>query len=181
MFAELGARLVIAQHSHVVGPIERVAEGWVIYGQGNLVFDWLPEPGAAWEEGILVSLNLGGDKPVEELIPFHQVMPPPGLRCPTTVEIEGLLTRFSEWGRILQDEKQLGRFWNSRSQQLGQNLLLQLLFRSRGARRVSGRMGVLDVLLGGRRRRFLLNLVRCEAHREVLEMALKERQGSSRP
>ena len=57
---ELGADVVLCQHSHIIGCMERHAGGTIVYGQGNFHFvDFSEQP--FWSRGLMVSLDIGAD------------------------------------------------------------------------------------------------------------------------
>ena len=55
-----GARLVLGNHSHWLGPIEKYGLGAIIYSHGNLIFDqmWSEET----KQGLVVAWHLVGDR-----------------------------------------------------------------------------------------------------------------------
>lgn len=55
-FAECGADLVIAQHSHCVGCMERYQGSTLVYGQGNFLFDG--SNSEYWKSSLLLQLDL---------------------------------------------------------------------------------------------------------------------------
>ena len=54
-FVDSGANLVLCQHSHCIGAREVYAEGDIIYGQGNFLFDH--NESDYWKTGLLVTLD----------------------------------------------------------------------------------------------------------------------------
>lgn len=78
--AEEGAGAVVCQHSHCVGCYETYQGSFIIYGQGNFVFDapWLDRLG---HEGVLVALDIVARGQIKAtLIPFHQAQAGPQVR-----------------------------------------------------------------------------------------------------
>lgn len=65
---ENGADVVICQHSHCIGAHENYEGGHIIYGQGNLLFDYSNNP--MWQEELLVQLTLEGEKLSVEFVPL---------------------------------------------------------------------------------------------------------------
>ena len=53
---EQGAEVVVCQHSHCVGAYENYENGHIVYGQGNLLFDYSNDP--MWQDGMLVEILL---------------------------------------------------------------------------------------------------------------------------
>lgn len=66
--AEAGADLVLCQHSHCVGCRETYENAVIVYGQGNFLFDLDGEP-AAFDTGLVVSVDLAGEKPAVAFLP----------------------------------------------------------------------------------------------------------------
>lgn len=55
-FVEVGADLVVCQHSHCVGCEEHWKNGTIVYGQGNFLFD--DEDDEYWRSGLLIEVEL---------------------------------------------------------------------------------------------------------------------------
>ena len=53
---EQGADVVVCQHSHCVGAYENYENGHIIYGQGNLLFDY--SNNLMWQDGMLLEILL---------------------------------------------------------------------------------------------------------------------------
>ena len=66
---EKGADLVICQHTHCIGCVEKWKNGNIVYGQGNFLFD--NSDNEYWQTSILVSVNL--DEKMVEYIPIQKV------------------------------------------------------------------------------------------------------------
>lgn len=71
-FAETGADVVVAQHSHCIGCYEEYEESFLIYGQGNFLFDDVENTYNS--EGILIEIifnkngiNGGNDKDIKNI------------------------------------------------------------------------------------------------------------------
>lgn len=56
-FVDVGADIVIAQHSHCVGCEETYKDKKIVYGQGNFLFDY--EESECWKTGLLIELEIG--------------------------------------------------------------------------------------------------------------------------
>jgi len=57
LLVELGANLVICQHSHCIGAYERYQNAMIVYGQGNLVFDRYSKH-HQWWKSVLISVEV---------------------------------------------------------------------------------------------------------------------------
>jgi hypothetical protein len=97
LMVELGAKVVICQHSHCIGASERYRDGLIVYGQGNLIFD-IPSRHPGWNESVLVSLAVEGTRLIgHEFLPLIQT---PGARCFRLADVD-------ESSRILDDMQRL--------------------------------------------------------------------------
>ncbi len=64
-----GADYVFCQHSHCVGCYEKYLDGYIVYGQGNFIFDHSNHP--MWQTGLLIKVLLGENKDIE-FIPIRK-------------------------------------------------------------------------------------------------------------
>ena len=77
---EMGANAVIVQHTHCPGSYEEYQGAHIVYGQGNLIFDW-PDQDRAFHEGFLVRLSIAEDLvSTMQIIPYLQSDEQPGAR-----------------------------------------------------------------------------------------------------
>jgi hypothetical protein len=68
---EIGFDLVLCQHTHVVGCIEKYSGGTIVYGQGNFIFPLAREQANIkdWRTGLVVGLSV---KETEERLEFFK-------------------------------------------------------------------------------------------------------------
>lgn len=69
---EKGADLVVLQHSHCIGCYERFGDGMIVYGQGNLLFDYGKDMNSLWNTGLLLAIDLEAEKKEIEFIPVER-------------------------------------------------------------------------------------------------------------
>jgi poly-gamma-glutamate synthesis protein (capsule biosynthesis protein) len=170
---EQGANVVVCQHSHCPGCYERYLEGFIAYGQGNLLFDTYPDKmPSCWYEGFLVNLSLEQTDRLEfSIIPYIQSRNQTGIneygnQCSELLhEVE---KRSNQIKNIEFVEKSWGEFCDSRRYEYlgyihGYNKLLS---------HVNKRLHLTDYLYSKRSHNLMLNTLRCETHREILETVL---------
>lgn len=170
-----GADLVVCQHSHCIGCEEKYADGTVVYGQGNFIFDDCDNE--FWQTSLLISIDEN----------FHiQYIP---------LQKNGNSVRLAENG-----EEILGLF-HKRSQQILKQRFIEKKYDEFAAQflnnylqKYAGKESiffrVLNKISGGRLRCIrlakkydekqaiaLINYVECEAHKELLLAGLKHRAG----
>ena len=66
--ARAGADLVVAQHTHCIGCYELYQNSYLIYGQGNFIFDLKNDE--YWKSGMLLDLEISEEKYHVNFIPF---------------------------------------------------------------------------------------------------------------
>lgn len=63
--AEKGADLVVCQHTHCVGCMEKLSDSVIVYGQGNFHFDHLHNE--FWDSGLIINVTFGDKMEIEYL------------------------------------------------------------------------------------------------------------------
>jgi poly-gamma-glutamate synthesis protein (capsule biosynthesis protein) len=167
---ELGADLVVCQHSHIVGCYEEYRGRPIVYGQGNFIFDGDDEP-TFWYEGLLVSLDLRDGAPTEfRVIPIVQSEKgAPGARAMRGERLVDFNRELQERCKEVVDPAVLESRWDEFCEQQRVPYLRNFGALHRALRLLDRYTGYIQYLLGRRRVRLdQLNLVRCESHREVL-------------
>ena len=166
---ELGANAVICQHSHCVGCYEKYREGHIVYGQGNLIFDY-GEQKNAWNEGFLIRLMIEDEITSNiSFIPYKQSGAHAGARAMLDTQASEFISQIEEKSKLIAQSGFIEKQWLDycyNSKYTYQNSLLMpfKLFRW------LNRKGLL-VKLFYPKKHFLKvhNLIRCEAHREVID------------
>lgn len=170
---EAGADLVTAQHSHCIGAFEQYQHGSILYGQGNFLFG--EQPGNdRWNSGSIIQVTLGDDMTDVRVIPFVarrgggiDLMPEP--------EASTCLAGLKRRGTEVQDDALVAQYWERFCEKEKKAYLPHLLGWSRLLTRLNkvldGRL--VDRLYAKRARMVTHNLIRCEAHHEVLDTILR--------
>lgn len=167
---ELGADLVVCQHSHIVGCYEVYDGRYIVYGQGNFICAGENKP-SFWNEGLLIRLDIEKRQPPKFFtIPIVQsVGGEPGAR-----RMQG--DRFHAFHRQLRDRCSeivdplaVERRWDDFCERQRVLYLRRFGAPHRFFRLLDRYTGLTQYLLSRPRIRLdQLNLLRCESHREVL-------------
>jgi hypothetical protein len=171
---EQGAGLVVCQHSHCAGAYETFGSGHIIYGQGNLIFDW-PGRNDAWHEGFLIRLTIAADLSARwQPVPYTQSDPLPGVRRMQPGREQAFLEELAKRSQAIKDYGFVERTWEQfcRAQRHGvMNFIL-------GHGRLLGRLNrngwVVKNVHGKQRLREIRNCVGSDTNREVLLQALNQ-------
>lgn len=168
---EAGADLVLCQHSHCIGTLEEHAGGTILYGQGNTAFGYRAG-NAAWNEGLAVHVSLSGGEVSFRLLKAEK----DGVSYAPQDAENKRLEQLMDDSKLLADPEQIKAKWACfcRAQAA---LDLPLLYgRSRVFIKLNRLLGnrLIDCFYSRRKKRITMNLIRCEAHHEVVRTILEE-------
>ncbi len=174
-FADIGVAAVIGHHPHCASGFEIWNGVPIFYSLGNFVFDWHEPQEEIWYKGYFVRLTVDSSSVVRmKIFPYNQFKDDAGLHFMEGAEKSSFLNRIAEYSEIIRDSSALDKRWrefcDSKKYEYLKNLLglnrieSALLKRGIGAGYIFPRK---DKLI-------LLNLLRCEAHRDVSVEILKQ-------
>jgi poly-gamma-glutamate synthesis protein (capsule biosynthesis protein) len=165
---EEGASAVICQHSHCPGSYEVYQGALIVYGQGDLIgFDRSPhfDP-----HGFLVKLILGPAEVNFELVPYgHNQGVIRGLDL---AEKDKFISELAQRSHKLQDKQFLQASWEELCRSRTDEYWGRLAGYGRVMRQLNRILHFSQFLSPGLAGN-LLNLIRCAAHREILEEILE--------
>ena len=169
-FIDFGADVVILQHSHCIGCEEKYKNGIIIYGQGNFIFDGGNDE--FWNTAVLVLLDI--EKNAMK-IDYKKNEKKSGL-----IEIsdnKNILNDFWKRSREIKDEdfiheqykkfalKKLNEYLNISNKVRFSKKILNRLFKRQYFYKTYNAVDCVR----------LLNIIECEAHRELFIEGLKEK------
>lgn len=164
---ELGADVVVCQHSHCIGCYERYAGGLIVYGQGNFIFDTATNK-KCWWQGVLLRVRIeDGSLKHFDFVPFRQA-PRAGIVEPLEAESRAnLLKSFEDRSKILLDEEKFLGEWDRFCESNRRQYQSHLFGLGRIGRRANRLLGFCD-LVPRKGQRNIGNVLRCQSHLEVL-------------
>ena len=162
---QAGADVVICQHSHCIGAYEKIENGHIVYGQGNLLFDYSNHP--MWQEELLVEILLKDRNIDINFVPI--VKRDFAIDVANGDEHIAILSAFKERSDKLSDREFLKKEWvafcESRKYQYFYTFL-NFGYIARKLDRVLRHL-LSNVLLESDRFLVLYNFIFCEAHSDV--------------
>jgi len=172
---EQGANLVVCQHSHCTGCCEFYKNAYIVYGQGNFIFD-KPNASEQWSKGFLIRLTVDSDfKGDIELIGYRQSGNTVGAQKMAPEEEEKFLAEITRRSKKIQQEGFLEKKWNEFCEKkIDSYFNLLFLPDCRAAKWLNRKIHLADKLVSMKKRRVLLNLFRCESHRDAIENILQD-------
>lgn len=170
---EKGADLVICQHSHCIGCEEKYKEGTIIYGQGNFLFDGNNHE--CWQTGLLVVLD---DALNVDYIPIRK--DGNGVKLANDDQKSAILKGFNKRS----DEIKTSGFIYNKYSELSDQTIQSYILKIEGKENILFR--TVNRILGNSLREkrnkqvsrkkylaMLLNIIKCEAHNELLSRGLE--------
>ena len=175
-FGDSGADLVIAQHTHCIGCMEKYNDSMLIYGQGNFVFD--DEDDEFWNSSLLVRLNIDMNNEIKyDFIPCvkenHYV------RIASSEEADKIINEFMYRSSQIDDDEFVKQKFVELIEREKKEYFYRLsggfskLFIVRLINKLSNYKFV-KRMYGYDNRSMVRNCIECETHREIVIELLKE-------
>lgn len=173
-YIEAGASAVVNHHPHCVSGYEQYQDGIIFYSLGNFLFDQGIQSDIAWDRGLGVTLQFQRDEPPSyALHHFEQCGPLANLRmCTTGIQAERMRELQALNEIILDDIRLIQAFegWTSRQTKAYMSYIEP--HKSRYIQALQNR-GWLPSFWSKRKKLYLLNLIRCESHHDLLKTILE--------
>ena len=173
---DAGADFVSCQHSHVIGTEEVYNEGTILYGQGNTVFGY-KENNSDWNQGLLVAIELNVDKLSStnqiNYIPVNATTS--GIVLMEKDEQQKIILEIKNRQQQIKEKNFIHNSWNLFCESKKSHYL-PLLF---GLGRILNKLNrifknlIIQLIYSKKRMRITKNILRCEAHNEVIDTILK--------
>ena len=169
LLVRCGADVVLCQHSHCIGTFENYKGGYILYGQGNGVYGYRENNGA-WNEGLIINIELGETNKITPI----------------------LLNANRDGIKLAQNDERLDEFYSDSLKIDDKDFLKESFIKfceNNGARdrpllygksriyikinRVLGNK-VFKLSVPKKREMITMNLIRCDAWREVITTLLEK-------
>lgn len=170
---DCGADVVINHHQHCYSGYEAYHNGYIYYGLGNFFFDAKGE-GTLWTEGFFVSIDVQQGK-VREIKshPYEQCQEKATVRLmdeQKSIEFEQKITKLNE---IIANRAELEKHFDEFCYRKRKNYTIVLAPYTNRILCALSKRNLLPSFITNRRKKMLLNYVRCESHRDVLIKSLQ--------
>lgn len=174
LMIEQGANAVILQHSHCAGCYEKYKGGYIIYGQGNFLFDERSSRDCE-KDGALVLLDIEGPGQHQvRFVPIAHSASRPGPERMGREEEVAFLRGFEDRSKALNEPGFVEREWECYTRSSAARYLSLLHGYGRRIRELDQKFHFLHPLYSKRRILMLLHLIRCESHRDTIIDALAQ-------
>ena len=169
---DAGANFVTCQHSHVIGTEETYKQGTILYGQGNTVFGY-KEHNSGWNQGLLVTIQLNENNTVS-YIPIKATFS--GIVTLPEAEKKPLLATMEKRKKEIQQEEFVKNSWSAFCESKKAQYLPHLFGLGRIPIHTNRLLNnkLIRFFYPVKKIRTALNIVRCEAHKEVIQTILEK-------
>lgn len=172
-FANSGADLVLCQHSHCIGTVEEINGSTILYGQGNSLFGYR-QGNDAWNEGLMVSIEFG----VKPVLRFRMLKATKdGIVFASKEESEKRVKEMHKDSEKLNDVLWIENQWLLFSKKQEAMYFPMLFGRGRVFNKVNRILNnkLINKIYSRGKFMVTMNLLRCEAHHEVVQTILEEK------
>ena len=169
---DLGADAIISHHTHAYSGYEIYKGNPIFYSLGNFIYDWPGKNNSKWNIGYVVKLILS-DKTDFEIIPLKQCNEIPGVFHLSSEEDETFQNDIDRLNQIIADDRKLENQFQKYCDTVFPmyDAFIEPYFGNHIT--ALRNRGFFPKLMSKRKRLLLLNLIRCESHRDVLLRMLK--------
>lgn len=174
-FVDAGASAVIGHHTHTFSGYEKYHDCPIFYSLGNFIFDSNKKSkGENWNTGIVIGLNVINDQLDFQIIPFLQNDKEIGIKKLKAQPLQDFEVKLKKYNEIINDDQKLQEEYNRFAGKMG---LQYLAFINPYEGKLSSlfKKGILPSVYSKKKILLLLNLIRCESHKYLLEHILKEK------
>lgn len=172
-FIDAGASAVIGHHPHCYSGYEIYKNAPIFYSLGNFLFDKNKGGISSWNKGYMVEFSISKRELDFDIIPYIQNAENIGLRTLKNDEQLQFDKDLSELNDIIVDQEKLGAKFKEYCE--SSRKLYNAYIEPHSVRFVHAlrNRNLFPSFLSDRKKRLLLNLTRCEAHRDVLQKILQ--------
>ena len=174
-FIESGADAVVNHHQHCFSGYEEYQGKPIFYGLGNFCFDHPKKRGGIWNEGYLVTLEFAGEKVKYDLQPYTQCDELPVVEMMNGSKLQVFEQKLHDINTVIANNRLLEEKWREFLTKKGDNEITPFTpYNNEYLRALVGRKW-LPYLIPQKKMAKMLNFIMCEAHRDILVNAMKNK------
>ena len=171
-FIDNGADVVVNHHQHCYSGYEKYNGKYIFYGLGNFCFDRWNGTETFWNEGFLLKLSF--DQTVSpELIPYRQCAESPDVDFDT--DTNAFFQSIETLNNIISDDTLLQKHYDELVEKKSRNMIVNLEPYDNKYLQYFREKGLLPSFITQKKYRLLLNLFRCESHRDIMLQILENK------
>ena len=172
-FAESGASVIIGHHTHCINGYEQHNGVPIFYSLGNFFFPWtfkhVPQ---SWHEGYAILLKVSKQSLLFEVIPYEQCK-----NGSLTIERnhnDEIKKNIVKINNVLTNDRQIEENWRKFINEKAFLYLIKISGFGRFRSGILRRLGLLNLFYRKSQLNNVLQMIRCQAHREAAEDIVSE-------
>lgn len=169
---ENGADAIICHHTHQISGYSFFKNKPIFFSLGNLLMPTVKRDSSEWRKGILLKIKFTAEKVDVEPVPIIMNQDFTGIDLAYGACAESILNQVEDASKKLQDEEYLNAYWDSVFSDSSDTIINQLKSRTRFEYKLRRKFSFLT-RFSKYKAIVLLNLVRCDSHRERLIKVLE--------
>lgn len=173
-FIDAGADIVVGHHSHCFSGFEKYNDGLIFYSLGNFIFDWDGCRNSDWNFGYSVKLIFDEDQLSFEIIAYKQCDTEPGVFLLQEPEKENFDKKLKLLNTTINNNDLLKLEWKNLVKERKQFYLVNFEALNSQIYKSLRHKNLLPGLISKKKKLILLNIIRCEAHRDLAIESLKQ-------
>ncbi len=177
-FINSGADVVVGHHPHCFGGYEIYKNKPIFYSLGNFIFDYKKKyQKGNWTKGFAVNFTFTKTEINFEIIPFHQGREQnPNIVLYNESEKIQFNRQIDDINKFIIDDILFIQAWEKYIKEQTPNYMSMLVFKNKYVRFIANKGWLPKILMNSKAHHtLLLNMFRCETHREIMIDILKKR------
>jgi poly-gamma-glutamate capsule biosynthesis protein CapA/YwtB (metallophosphatase superfamily) len=171
-YAESGASVVIAHHTHYICGFEQHNGVPIFYSLGNFIFPWHHKMPSSWHEGYAVLLQISLNSLEFKLLPYEQCKN--GSLSIEQTQSEAILKKIENLSLALSDSKQISTYWDQFVKERHHYYLAKMSGIGKYKTAIFRRLGLLKYFYRRTQLERIQQMISCEAHKEVAYKVLSD-------
>lgn len=171
-----GADYVVCQHSHIIGTEEQYNNGTILYGQGNTIYGYR-ENDSTWNEGLIIKIDLSRiDEKLTSTINYIPIRATEsGMVLMTEIEKKEIKEMMEKREKQISEKDFIQKSWDLFCESKKSLYLPHLFGLGRIFNKLNRILNHFPIQLLFTKKQYMIthNLIRCEAHNEVVQTILK--------
>ena len=171
-YIDAGARVVINHHPHCVSGYEAYGDGIIFYSIGNFLFDKYPEKTGEWSKGAAVEINIQKQDLLWRIHHFEQNTDHALFKMYKDDQSQLRDNYILTLNKTISDDSLLAIAFSKMAMSRSRQYSRYLEPTSNRYILAAQSYGLLPSFIPKAKRNLILNLLRCESHREIVEFIL---------
>lgn len=174
-YADQGADVIVGHHPHCISGFEVYNETPIFYSLGNFLFT-KKSRFDAWYLGLVLQIEINGKNLNTDLIPIKQTPAKFTISTLAKGQKSKILEQVRAYSKVIQDSELLMNEWDNYVRKKSNTYLnhfsISGLVPNKYIKALLYKSGLSEVLTPNKARTLFLNLIRCEAHKDLSKEVL---------